>query len=99
VLVVMAQIRAKGLRPVRTLNCARHGSDLPLISGSSLRREQLSAEIRGDIPRIMLYMQDRVGYLLSRQDQRLFAALNHAALPDFWEIERGWRIKRGRLPH
>ena len=61
---------------------------------ASIRRVQPPDAVRGDIARIMLYMQDTYGFRLSRQDQQLYAAWNNADPPDAWEIERDKRITR-----
>lgn len=58
------------------------------------RRVQPPVHRRGDIARIMLYMQNTYGFQLSRQDQQLYAAWNNADPPDAWEIERDRRITR-----
>jgi len=61
---------------------------------SSIRRVQPPEKRRGDIARIMLYMQDTYGFTLSRQDQQIYEAWNNADPPDAWEIERNERIAR-----
>jgi len=61
---------------------------------SSIRRVQPPDAVRGDIARIMLYMQDTYGFRLSRQDQQLYAAWNNIDPPDAWEIERDRRIAK-----
>ena len=61
---------------------------------ASIRRVQPPDAVRGDIARIMLYMQDTYGFRLSRQDQQLYRAWNNADPPDAWEIERDKRITR-----
>ena len=71
----------------------RYGACEIRIDGS-IRRVQPPDAVRGDIARIMLYMQDTYGFRLSRQDQQLYAAWNNADPPDAWEIERDKRITR-----
>jgi len=61
---------------------------------ASIRRVQPPDAVRGDIARIMLYMQDTYGFRLSRQDRQLYVAWNNADPPDAWEIERDKRITR-----
>lgn len=71
----------------------RYGAcDIRIDAG--IRRVQPPKPVRGDIARIMLYMEDTYGFRLSRQDRQLYAAWNNADPPDDWEIKRNRRIAR-----
>jgi len=61
---------------------------------SSIRRVQPPDAVRGDIARIMFYMEDTYGFRLSRQNRKLYSAWNNSDPPDAWEIERNERIAR-----
>lgn len=58
------------------------------------RRAQPPDALRGDIARIMLYMDDTYGFRLSRADQQLSRAWNNLDPPDAWEVRRQERIAR-----
>lgn len=65
-----------------------------ILIDAGIRRVQPPAAVRGDIARVMLYMQDTYGFQLSRADRQLFAAWHNSDPPDAWEIERDRRIAR-----
>lgn len=56
------------------------------------RRARVKKDIRGNIARTYLYMNDRYGMKLSKQEQKKFQAWDKEAPVDAWENERNARI-------
>ena len=71
----------------------RYG-DCEIRIDRSIRRAQPPDAVRGDIARIMLYIQDSQGFRLSRQDRKLCAWWTSVDPPNAWKIESDERITR-----
>jgi deoxyribonuclease-1 len=50
--------------------------------------------VKGDVARVMFYMEDTYGFKLSDQDRKLFSVWSKQDAPDAWEIERNKRIAK-----
>jgi deoxyribonuclease-1 len=50
--------------------------------------------VKGDVARVMFYMEDTYGFRLSDQDRKLFTVWSKQDAPDAWEIERNQRIAK-----
>ena len=57
------------------------------------RRARVKKDIRGNIARTYLYMNDRYGMKLSKQEQKKFEAWAKEDPVDAWEYERNVRLK------
>ncbi|PCH58876.1 MAG: deoxyribonuclease [Burkholderiaceae bacterium] len=58
------------------------------------RRARVKKDIRGNVARTYLYMNDRYGMKLSKQEQKKFNAWNNEDPVDAWESERNMRIQK-----
>lgn len=58
------------------------------------RRARVRKDIRGNIARTYLYMNDRYGMKLSKQEQKKFQAWDKEDPVDAWENERNARIQK-----
>lgn len=58
------------------------------------RRARVKGDIRGNIARTYLYMNDRYGMKLSKQEQNKFNAWNKEDPVNAWESERNIRIQK-----
>lgn len=64
----------------------------PIKIDESIRRVEPPNNVKGDVARVMFYMEDTYGFRLSDQDRKLYAAWSKQDAPDAWEIERNKRI-------
>lgn len=58
----------------------------------SIRRAEPPDNVKGNVARVMFYMEDTYGFKLSDQDRQLYTAWSKMDPPDAWEIERNQRI-------
>ncbi|MFO1392121.1 MAG: endonuclease [Agitococcus sp.] len=58
----------------------------------SIRRAEPPNNVKGDVARVMFYMEDTYGFRLSDQDRKLFTVWSKQDPPDAWEKERNQRI-------
>ncbi|PTQ89388.1 endonuclease [Agitococcus lubricus] len=70
----------------------------PIEVDESIRRAEPPDAVKGDVARVMFYMEDTYGFKLSDQDRKLFSVWSKQDAPDAWEIERNQRIaeKQGK---
>ncbi|QQO57379.1 MAG: deoxyribonuclease I [Thiohalocapsa sp. PB-PSB1] len=66
---------------------------------SGIRRVQPPIAVRGDIARVMFYMQDTYGFRLSYSDHKMYAEWNNIDPPTAQEIKRDRRIARLQGKH
>lgn len=64
----------------------------PMEIDESIRRAEPPDNVKGNVARVMFYMEDTYGFKLSDQDRQLFNAWSKMDPPDAWEIERNQRI-------
>lgn len=64
----------------------------PIEVDESIRRAEPPNAVKGDVARVMFYMEDTYGFKLSDQDRKLFSVWSKQDAPDAWEIERNQRI-------
>lgn len=64
----------------------------PIKIDESIRRVEPPNNVKGDVARVMFYMEDTYGFRLSDQDRKLFTVWSKQDAPDAWEIERNKRI-------
>jgi deoxyribonuclease-1 len=57
-----------------------------------IRRVEPPDRVKGDVARVMFYMEDTYKFRLSDQDRQLFTAWSRQDPPDQWEIDRSRRI-------
>lgn len=64
----------------------------------SIRRAEPPDAVKGNVARVMFYMEDTYGFKLSDQDRKLYTVWSKQDAPDAWEIERNQRIaeKQGK---
>ena len=66
----------------------------PIEVDESIRRAEPPDTVKGDVARVMFYMEDTYGFRLSDQDRKLFSVWSKQDAPDAWEIERNKRIAK-----
>ncbi len=66
----------------------------PIKIDESIRRVEPPNNVKGDVARVMFYMEDTYGFRLSDQDRKLFTVWSKQDAPDAWEIERNQRIAK-----
>ena len=66
----------------------------PMEIDESIRRAEPPNAVKGDVARVMFYMEDTYGFRLSDQDRKLFSVWSKQDAPDAWEIERNQRIAK-----
>lgn len=66
----------------------------PIEVDESIRRAEPPDAVKGDVARVMFYMEDTYGFKLSDQDRKLFSVWSKQDAPDAWEIERNKRIAK-----
>lgn len=64
----------------------------PMEIDESIRRAEPPDNVKGNVARVMFYMEDTYGFKLSDQDRQLFTVWSKQDPPDDWEIERNQRI-------
>ena len=64
----------------------------PIEIDESIRRAEPPNAVKGDVARVMFYMENTYGFRLSDQDRKLFTVWSNQDAPDAWEIERNQRI-------
>lgn len=64
----------------------------PMEVDESIRRAEPPDVVKGNVARVMFYMEDTYGFKLSDQDRQLFTVWSKQDPPDAWEIERNQRI-------
>lgn len=64
----------------------------PMEVDESIRRAEPPDAVKGNVARVMFYMEDTYGFKLSDQDRKLFSVWSKMDPPDVWEIERNQRI-------
>ena len=64
----------------------------PIEVDESIRRAEPPDAVKGNVARVMFYMEDTYGFKLSDQDRKLFTVWSKQDAPDAWEIERNQRI-------
>jgi deoxyribonuclease-1 len=64
----------------------------PMEIDESIRRAEPPDNVKGNVARVMFYMEDTYGFKLSDQDRQLFTVWSKQDPPDAWEIERNQRI-------
>jgi deoxyribonuclease-1 len=64
----------------------------PMEIDESIRRAEPADNVKGNVARVMFYMEDTYGFRLSDQDRKLFTVWSKQDPPDAWEIERNQRI-------
>ena len=64
----------------------------PIEVDESIRRAEPPDAVKGNIARVMFYMEDTYGFKLSDQDKKLYSVWSKQDAPDEWEIERNQRI-------
>lgn len=64
----------------------------PIEIDESIRRAEPPNAVKGDVARVMFYMENTYGFKLSDQDRKLFTVWSNQDAPDAWEIERNKRI-------
>jgi deoxyribonuclease-1 len=66
----------------------------PIEIDESIRRAEPPNAVKGDVARVMFYMENTYGFRLSDQDRKLFTVWSNQDAPDAWEIERNKRIAK-----
>lgn len=64
----------------------------PMEVDESIRRAEPPDNVKGNVARVMFYMEDTYGFKLSDQDRQLYNVWSKKDPPDDWEIERNQRI-------
>jgi deoxyribonuclease-1 len=72
---------------------AKHIGQCAIEIDPEIRRAEPPDTVKGDVARVMFYMEDTYKFQLSGQDRQLFTAWSRQDPPDQWEIERNGRIK------
>jgi deoxyribonuclease-1 len=72
---------------------AKHIGQCAIEIDPEIRRAEPPDAVKGDVARVMFYMEDTYKFRLSDQDRQLFTAWSKQDPPDAWECERNRRIE------